>query len=197
MRLSLLLLALVIICHPAQGQSQGSGHGAERRFQKGAHSWSLGAGFGWQHRIFNGTSGQRFAFGMPRWTVNLSGRSGQRWTQGNLELGIEGMFGRLLGPTGDMLSLGPMMRYSFPTRGKWTPFVETAGDFFWTNAAMPEVSQRFNFTAQGGIGASLRLNASDAFEIAYRFHHVSNAGQTQPNVGVNSSFLLVAFARYY
>lgn len=129
--------------------------------------------------------------------VNLSGRSGDKWTQGTLTLGVEGMFGRLQGPRGNILSLGPMLRYSFPPRGRWTPYVETAGDFFWTNAAMRELPQRFSFTAQGSFGASLRLGERDALELTYRFHHISNAGQTQPNVGVNSSFLMIGFARFF
>jgi len=192
---TLTVLLMAVLIGPARAQS-GAGSD-DPRFAKGAHAWTLGAGFGVQHRIFNGTSDQQFALVQPRWSVNLTGRSGEGWKQGTLTLGLEAALGRALGPRGNVVALGPMLRYSFPSRGRVTPFVEAAGSFFWTNAEMPETPQRFTFTGAGGGGLSWRLGARDSFELAYRFHHISNAGFTEPNIGVNSSFVLIGWSRAF
>ena len=96
-----------------------------------------------------------------------------------------------------MLTLGPVLRYSFPSRRRVTPFIEAAGSFFWTNAEMPETPQRFTFTGAGGGGLSWKVGERDAFELSWRFHHISNAGFTEPNIGVNSSFVVIGFARSF
>ncbi|HEY7534062.1 MAG TPA: acyloxyacyl hydrolase, partial [Nitrospiraceae bacterium] len=79
------------------------------------------------------------------------------------------------------------------------PYVEFAGGPFWTDLGneIPEESSELNFILTAGVGISFFVSSQAAINIGYRFHHISNAGTSYPNYGINSSLPFGGFSYYF
>ena len=75
--------------------------------------------------------------------------------------------------------------WNFQKHGRIVPYAELAGGVLFTNRDVPPGTSRVNFTSSGGLGlhflfAKLKWNAD------VRFMHISNAGLTSGNPGINT-----------
>jgi hypothetical protein len=70
------------------------------------------------------------------------------------------------------------------------------GGILATTDPVPKGHVRLKFTPQvgGGIYYFTRPNRALFFE--YRFHHISNAGQTETNPGINSSMIVFGYSLF-
>jgi lipid A 3-O-deacylase len=55
-------------------------------------------------------------------------------------------------------------------------------------------ASQFNFTLQIAPGLRYFLSQRTAISIEYRFHHISDAGLTENNPGINADFVLLGFS---
>ena len=80
------------------------------------------------------------------------------------------------------LSTGDGAASILTSRSEW--------EWCWTDLDVIELSRRFNFIVQGGLGVQ---GAGGAWTVEARFLHYSNANTVLPNLGLNSVVLLVGW----
>lgn len=80
----------------------------------------------------------------------------------------------------------------FATRRRVAPFTSLTGGALWFSERVPTTqSTRFNFTASYELGVRIGTTDAPGITVAYRFHHVSNAGTGAENPGVASHLITV------
>lgn len=77
----------------------------------------------------------------------------------------------------------PLFRISAPVPMR--PYFEAGSGLLWTNLEVPELGTRFNFSSQVGAGFEIF-----PYRFGYRFRHVSNAGISERNLGLEGHFFL-------
>ncbi|HXX15262.1 MAG TPA: acyloxyacyl hydrolase [Candidatus Eremiobacteraceae bacterium] len=86
-------------------------------------------------------------------------------------------------------------KWIFSTPKKVKPFFQIEGGALFTNTKVPEGTSQINFTTSGGIGAHF-LGKKHNFSAEVRFQHISNAGMTNPNPGINTMQLRIGFGAF-
>ena len=110
-----------------------------------------------------------------------------RWFRGNLETRLELFGGAQFSPgRAWLVGLSPHLRYIFATGTHWMPFVDGGLGVSATSIGLPDLSSIFQFNLQGGGGCHWFLRDDLALTIEARYLHVSSAGISRPNQGVNS-----------
>ena len=72
--------------------------------------------------------------------------------------------------------------------GRIIPYFEGGGGLLFTRDEVPPGSSNVNFTTQVGFGVSvpLRRDRGPRLDLALRYMHISNAGLSVPNPGINT-----------
>jgi len=78
---------------------------------------------------------------------------------------------------------------------KVKPFFQIEGGALFTNTKVPEGTSQINFTTSGGLGAHF-LGEKHNFSAEVRFQHISNAGMTTPNPGINTIQVRIGFGAF-
>jgi hypothetical protein len=78
---------------------------------------------------------------------------------------------------------------------KVKPYFEIEGGTLFTNTKVPEGTSQVNFTSSGAFGAHF-LRAKHNFSAEVRFMHISNAGMTKPNPGINTIQVRIGFGAF-
>ena len=115
----------------------------------------------------------------------------------DLGLVIEPVFFQYLEPenaTG--FGITPRLRLDF---GHWaiTPYIEAGVGLFYTDLDIYELGQKFNFSPQGEVGLDFPIAHCTLLNLAYRYHHISNAGMSEPNGGVDSNIFILGISRRF
>lgn len=92
-----------------------------------------------------------------------------------------------------------LLRYDIATGTRLVPFLEGGAGVLLSTPQSTEPSSQFrasqfNFTLQIAPGVRYFLSERTAVSIEYRFHHISDAGLTEKNPGINSDFILIGFS---
>ena len=90
-----------------------------------------------------------------------------------------------------------MYRYHFSRNRDFTPFVEIGAGVNYVNMQVRELTGKFQFSLQGGIGVRHRISDHSDLIASLRWHHFSNAGTRAPNIGLNDSFFVIGYNRYF
>lgn len=81
--------------------------------------------------------------------------------------------------------------------GRLFPYIELAGGGLRTNVNFPAGdTSDFNFTARGGGGIQLRRSRTQAFDVGFRWSHISNANLGVRNPEFNGVQLSVGYRWY-
>jgi len=78
---------------------------------------------------------------------------------------------------------------------KVKPYFLVEGGALFTNTKVPEGTSEINFTTAGGFGAHF-LGEKHNFAVEVRFQHISNAGMTSPNPGINTIQVRLGFGAF-
>ncbi len=156
----------------------GAGYGVPIFGSQGWHDWAVGfVEFGW---VF----------------TDVLGRG--RWYRGSPELLLDIFGGFQFEPDHAYLAGGtPLLRYNFATGTRWVPFINAGAGATSTDIRDGDLSSRFEFNIQVGGGTHYFLRDDLAFTVQYRFIHLSNAGMSIPNQGINSNTLLVGGSWFF
>ena len=76
-------------------------------------------------------------------------------------------------------------KWIFTTPRKVKPFFEIEGGTLFTNTKVPEGTSQINFTTAGALGMHIP-GENHTYSVEVRFMHISNAGMTKPNPGINT-----------
>jgi hypothetical protein len=167
----------------------------------GTQEVGLSAGYMLPHRLTQDhTTKQEGPAIMPSWMMTITDPVGDSWYRGQVSVGAEMVYIQFQEPfLTHGLGFTPKIKYSFTSLDRIRPYVEFAGGPFWTDLAgkIPEESSRFNFVLTAGFGVSYFLTDQAALNVGYRFHHISNAGTSYPNIGLNARLPFGGFSFFF
>ena len=83
-------------------------------------------------------------------------------------------------------------KWILSTPKKVAPYFEIGGGTLFTDMATPPKTSQINFTTGGALGMHF-LQSKHNISAEFRFQHISNAGMTKPNPGINTIQLRIGF----
>lgn len=78
------------------------------------------------------------------------------------------------------------LKWNFTNSDRVIPYLELGGGVLFSNAAVPANTSHVNFLTHGALGFQFFNNGRRAITTAVRYEHISNAGLTVPNPGINT-----------
>ena len=87
-------------------------------------------------------------------------------------------------------------KWNFATSGRIVPYLELSGGTLFTTQNVPFGTSKINFTSGAALGTHIlrdRLN----WNVELRYMHISNAGLTVPNPGVNTVQVRVGLGKFW
>jgi hypothetical protein len=111
----------------------------------------------------------------------------ERWYGGNLFWTGELMGGVEDDPDEAYLMFGNIgLRYEFATQIRFMPFLECAVGAGATAVGEPDLSEGIQFVSRIRVGARYYFNDRISMHAGFGYLHISNAGHSKPNGGINS-----------
>jgi hypothetical protein len=83
-------------------------------------------------------------------------------------------------------------KWILSTPRKVAPYFEIGGGTLFTDMKTPPGTSQINFTTGGALGLHF-LQSKHNVSAEIRFQHISNAGMTKPNPGINTIQLRIGF----
>lgn len=83
------------------------------------------------------------------------------------------------------------VRYHLRDQGRVLPFVSGGAGFLWTSLDVPEIDRVFNGQLYYGVGIRMRPRGNPSWRVEIRNHHISNAGTSGQNLGLNAFIVIV------
>lgn len=171
---------------------------AQVRPEDGGHEWQIWTGGG--HSV----SGGRGDTGV--WNVGLrygwilSRPHGPGFLKGRFEYALDAVPVFLVfQPANTAFGAGvnPVnLKWDFATRGRLAPFMELDGGTLFTNHDVPAFTSSINFTTSLALGAHI-LGDKYNWSIEARYMHISNAGLSVPNPGINTFQIRLGIGRFF
>ena len=96
-----------------------------------------------------------------------------------------------------VFGLAALGRWVFATGPFLRPFVEAGVGVLGGKTEFRQTSCDVNFILQGGVGLLFFLGENAAVTTSYRFHHISNAGTCDQNLGLNSSLFMLGVSYFF
>ena len=87
------------------------------------------------------------------------------------------------------------LKWIFATRGDAEPYLELNGGTLFTNHEVPTGTSTINFTSSAALGVHILRSHTWTAEV--RYMHISNAGLTVPNPGVNTVQVRLGFGKFF
>jgi hypothetical protein len=87
------------------------------------------------------------------------------------------------------------LKWNLQTQGRAVPYVELSGGTLFTNNEVPAGTSRVNFTSSGALGMHF-LRRKFNWSAELRFLHISNAGLSTPNPGINTLQVRLGIGRF-
>jgi lipid A 3-O-deacylase len=88
------------------------------------------------------------------------------------------------------------LKWDFAARGRIEPYFELNGGTLFTNHEVPTGTSAVNFTSAAALGMHL-LGERHAFSVELRYMHISNAGLSSPNPGINTVQVRVGVGKFF
>ena len=138
---------------------------------------SVLAGFSYAVKVNRGVTEEQALVVQPQASLALGAR---------LEYVPELHLAKYFRPDGYAAGLVPVgVRYLFGS-GPVVPYFGVGAGLCWTDLEIPELSRRFNFILQGGLGVRRAVGRDHGWMIEARWNHYSNANTVLPNLGFNA-----------
>jgi hypothetical protein len=78
------------------------------------------------------------------------------------------------------------LKWNFTSSARIVPYLEMGGGVLFSNHAVPLDTSHVNFLTHATLGFQFFNNERRAFTAGVRYEHISNAGLTVPNPGINT-----------
>jgi hypothetical protein len=91
-----------------------------------------------------------------------------------------------------------ILRWDFVNRRRFSPYFEWYGGAIFSNHQVVPGTSTFNFTPGAAIGTSVPWGRSGKYSMTFdvRYFHISNAGITDYNPGINTIEVRVGFGQF-
>jgi len=120
----------------------------------------------------------------------LTGQHGSGPLRGNIEYAVDLIpIYVLSGPVNTAYggSFNPFVaKWNFTGGKRFAPYAELAGGVLFTNTEVPFRTSNINFTSQFAVGTHIFTRENRSITLDVRYVHISNAGMTVPNPGINT-----------
>ena len=126
-------------------------------------------------------------YALPRLGTIVSGELGRGPFLGRLEFVAEPLYARYFRPFTATAAGGSLLfKYNLVTFGWWVPYLDAGAGLLWSDLPPAlNYGSPFNFVLQAGSGLHYLVSSNYALTLGVRFHHISNAGTGERNVGLN------------
>jgi lipid A 3-O-deacylase len=88
------------------------------------------------------------------------------------------------------------LKWDFAARGRIEPYLELNGGTLFTIKEVPTGTSAVNFTDAAALGMHI-LGDKHAFSVEVRYMHISNAGLSSPNPGVNTVQVRLGIGKFF
>lgn len=120
------------------------------------------------------------------------------WYRGNWEYRTELFGGAEFSPDEEwILGLTPHLRYNLATGTRWVPFIDGGAGVTATGIGPPDLSNTFEFNLQATLGTHYFLRDNLALTAEARYVHMSCAGISHPNFGLNTVLGMVGVTWFF
>jgi hypothetical protein len=154
----------------------GGGHGTNGS-QSGDGVFNIGARYGWI----------------------LTDAHGPNFLRGRFEYAVEIVPLFLVAQTTNTaygFGLNPFaLKWNFASHGSVVPYLDLGGGALFTNVKVPVGTSQVNFTPTGAFGVHL-LRGRYHWSAEVRYMHISNAGISRPNPGINTIQVRLGFGKF-
>lgn len=157
-------------------------------------------GYGITHRYFGDTRTQVQTWdAILRTGFFLSEEVGKgNWYQGRHQFVAELPYHLAVDHNGrSMAGFYMLGHWRFTSLDSVAPYVFAGGGPMYVDLGLPSMGSRLCFSYQAGTGIQYFINSTTAFDLQYRYHHVSNGDIVDHNEPLNSSKILFGLAYYY
>jgi hypothetical protein len=87
------------------------------------------------------------------------------------------------------------LKWIFATRGDVQPYMELGGGVLFTSHEVPAGTSTVNFTPSAAFG--VHFLGSRAWSVEVRYLHISNAGLSTPNPGINTVQVRLGIGKFF
>ncbi len=170
---------------------------AQVRPEEGGHEVELWTGGG--HSVPGGTKETGVWNVALRYGWILTAPHGPGFLKGRFEYAVDAVpafvvfqprntaYGAGINPLG--------LQWIFATRGDVQPYLELGGGTLFTANEVPTGTSRVNFTSGGAFG--VHFLGTRAWSVEVRYMHISNAGLTSPNPGINTVQVRMGVGKFF
>lgn len=158
-------------------------------FRAGTQAISLNTGITYGVLLFGGDERHDLVQTTLSYGRMVGGIKGaDQWYQGNLEVRVE-LLGEIQVNSDRDLTVGitPHLRYNFATSSCWVPYADVGVGIMLTEIRDPDLGSAFQFNEQAAAGVNYFLRDDFAINVEGRFFHISSAGISKPNKGINTA----------
>ena len=158
----------------------------------------FGSGYAWGHMKFTDATNKVVPI-FVRVGFDMNSAFCMQESKGTLQLALEPFCNLVIEPeSGVETGLNVFFRYLYPIAPSVKMVVEMgSGPMYLSVDSHEQGDGGFNFLNQFGLGARFDLSDHDALTLGYRFRHISNAGTSLPNRGINTSALVLSYSILY
>ncbi|AOS84852.1 hypothetical protein BIU88_12375 [Chlorobaculum limnaeum] len=159
---------------------------------------AIGSGYAWGHMKFTEADFQAVPL-FARFGFDINSVFGMSESKGTLQLALEPFCNPVTEPeSGVETGLNVFFRYLHPV----APSVKLVGEIgsgpmYLSIDSKEQGDAGFNFLNQFGLGAQVAVSGNSAITVGYRFRHLSNAGTSEPNRGINSNAVVLSYSLLY
>lgn len=89
-----------------------------------------------------------------------------------------------------------VLKWNFERRGRWAPYMEIDGGLLFTSDQVPPGTSNVNFTPGAAFGIQFFGRHWNPM-LAARYLHISNAGLSAPNPGINTVQVMLGLGRFF
>lgn len=170
---------------------------AQDRPEEGGHELQVWTGGG--HSVPGGTKDTSVWNAGFRYGWILTAPHGPGFLNGRFELAVDAIpafvvfqpantaYGAGVNPVG--------FKWLFATRGRVVPYLELNGGVLFTTHEVPAKTSNINFTPGAAFG--MYFLGERAWSLDVRYMHISNAGLTVPNPGLNTVQVRLGFGKFF
>lgn len=173
--------------------------GVGEGFRSTTESISLSAGATYGFAAFGSVEAHDLALTSLTYGHMLGHVLGEgHWYRGNPEFRLELFSGAQFSPSSEWLvGLTPHLRYNFATKTRWIPFIDGGAGITATGIGPPDLNGTFEFNLQAGGGVQWFVKDNVAFSVEARYLHMSCAGISKPNLGLNGVTGMFGVSLYF
>jgi Lipid A 3-O-deacylase (PagL) len=170
---------------------------AQDRPEEGGHELQLWTGGG--HSVSGGAQDTNVWNAGLRYGWILTAPHGPGFLNGRFEYAVDAVPAFLVfqrANTAYGAGVNPVVfKWIFAARGRVTPYLELSGGTLFTTHEVPSGTSSVNFTPGAAFG--LHFLGERAWSVDVRYLHISNAGLSVPNPGLNTVQVRLGFGKFF